>query len=122
MYVELADVAVRLLAELALERGTDLYAWCIMPDHVHLLMQDQDIVKFVRLFKGRMTPKSRTLDPTRSLWQRSFYDHALRKEESLETVAVYIWQNPVSAGLVEHAAVYPWSGSLVWPSWRQFVL
>ncbi|MDQ7783175.1 MAG: transposase [Desulfomonilaceae bacterium] len=122
IYVELADVAVQLLADLASERKTSLYAWCIMPDHVHLLLQDEEIVEFLRLFKGRMTPKSRRLDPTRTLWQRSFYDHALRKDESLETVAVYIWQNPVRLGIVDHAFVYPWSGSLVWPNWRQFFL
>jgi putative transposase len=121
-HVELADSAVRLLVDLAWERQTALYAWCIMPDHVHLLLQDRNIVEFVRLFKGRMTPKSRALEPTRILWQRSFYDHCLRNEESLTTVAVYIWRNPVRAGIVDHASHYTWSGSLVWPGWKQFLL
>jgi putative transposase len=121
IHVELADSAVSLLTDLASERETALYAWCVMPDHVHLLLQDRDIVEFVRLFKGRMTPQSRSLEPTRVLWQRSFYDHCLRGEESLTTVAVYIWDNPVRAGLVDAAAQYAWSGSLVWPGWRQFL-
>ena len=120
LYAELADAAVRLLCDLAAERETALYAWCVMPDHVHLLLQDGDIVEFVRLFKGRMTPRGRVLEYERVLWQRSFYDHALRKEESLTTVAIYIWQNPVRAGIADHAASYAWSGSLVWPDWRQF--
>jgi len=118
----LADSAVSLLIHLASQRETALYAWCVMPDHVHLLLQDRDIVEFVRLFKGRMTTRSRALEPSRVLWQRSFYDHSLRKEESLTTIAVYIWGNPVRAGIVDHASCYRWSGSLVWPGWRQFLL
>jgi putative transposase len=120
LYRKLADAAVQLLIDLALERDATLYAWCIMPDHVHLLLQDNDLVGFVRLFKGMLTTKSRALEPTRPLWQRSFYDHALRTEESLETVALYIWQNPVRAGIVEHASCYAWSGSLAWPGWKEF--
>jgi REP element-mobilizing transposase RayT len=89
-----------------------------MPDHVHLLLQDKDIIEFVRLFKGRLTPAARGLEPGRALWQRSFYDHALRWEESLSHVALYIWQNPVRAGIIDCAWNYPWSGSLVWPDWK----
>jgi putative transposase len=120
-YCELAEVAVRLLADLASARDAALYAWCVMPDHVHLLLQDRDIVDFVRLFKGNMTPKSRALDPSHVLWQRSFYDRGLRKEEPLITVSLYIWENPVRAGIVDHASSYTWSGSLVWPDWKQFL-
>ena len=96
-----------------------MYSWCLMPDHVHILVQDDDLIGMVRNFKGRMTPKSRALEPSRKLWQESFYDHILRKEESVLKVADYIWQNPVRAGLVDHPSQYPWSGSEVWPSWKE---
>jgi hypothetical protein len=52
------------------------------------------------------------------LWQRRFYDHALRASESIEIVAGYIWNNPVRAGLVSEADDYPFSGSLVWDARR----
>jgi putative transposase len=117
-YCELAATTTDLLADLAKNRGTALHAWCIMPDHIHLLLQDKDIVEFVRFFKGRLTPEARRLEPGRALWQRSFYDHALRWEESLSDVALYIWQNPVRAGIIDCASDYPWSGSLVWPDWK----
>jgi REP element-mobilizing transposase RayT len=122
LYPGLADTAMRLLIDLASERRTALYAWCVMPDHVHLLLQDRDLVEFIRLFKGKMTPQSRALEPTRALWQESFYDRCMRTEESLTTVAVYIWRNPVRAGLVDQASDYRWSGSSVWPEWRKFLL
>jgi hypothetical protein len=89
-----------------------------MPDHIQLLLQDKDVVEFVHLLKGRLTPEARRLEPGRALWQRSFYDYALRREESLWDVALYLWQNLVRAGIVDCACDYPWSGSLVWPDWK----
>ena len=120
-YAELSEETVQLLIQLASDRGSMLYAWCIMPDHIHLLLQDTNIIDFVRLFKGKLVPKAAVLKQDQRLWQRSFYDRGLRKEESLEQTAVYIWENSLRAGLVAHATEYPWSGSLVWPNWRDFV-
>ena len=119
-YPELAQETVELLTRLAADRGSMLYAWCIMPEHIHLLLQDNNIIEFVRMIKGKLVPKAALLKQDHRLWQRSFYDHGLRKEESLERTAVYIWENPVRAGLFAHATQYTWSGSLVWPNWRGF--
>ncbi|HAA02332.1 MAG TPA: transposase [Syntrophobacteraceae bacterium] len=118
LYKRLSAKLVELLLDLAKTRKTILYAWCIMPDHIHMLAQDKDVVELVRLLKGRLIPAARRLEPGRVLWQRSFYDHALREVESLPAVALYIWQNPVRAGIIDSACAYPWSGSLVWPDWK----
>ena len=91
-----------------------------MPDHIHILIEDLDIVEYVRLFKGTMTPLARKKDPTRQLWQRSFYDHAVRQEESVYNIALYIWENPVRARIVDAPKLYTWSGSEVWPDFRTF--
>jgi putative transposase len=92
-----------------------------MPEHVHLLLQDDNIIEFLRRIKGKMVPKAAALKPDQRLWQRSFYDHGIRKEETLEKIAAYIWENPVRAGLVGHATEYTWSGSLEWPNWRELI-
>jgi len=118
-YSELADLLVQTLRATAKERAAGLFAWCVMPDHVHLLLRDPSVVDFVGLVKGRCTPVARLYDPKRRLWQRSFHDHGLRREESLLSVARYILDNPVRGGLVEDAVDYPWSGSEAWPSWRE---
>jgi len=120
LHTELAAEDQRFLSELSFERGSRVYAWCIMPDHVHLLLQDPAVVDFVRLFKGRLTPRATRFEPGEEMWQRSFHDHGLRKEETLEGVARYIWENPVRKGLVAHATEYNWSGSEVWSNWRDF--
>ena len=89
-----------------------------MPDH--FLLQGRRVVELVRQFKGKLTPQAQAVEPGRKLWQRSFYDHALRKEESLNDVARYIWANPVRARIVKEPAEYAWTGSEVWTDWRSF--
>jgi len=120
MHPGLADSGVALLLNISEVRQTNLYAWCFMPDHVHLLVADRDILEFVRLFKGRMTPLASSREPWRRLWQRSFYDHAIRENESVRDVAIYIWGNPVRAGIVENPIEYALSGSQEWPNWGEF--
>ena len=44
------------------------------------------------------------------LWQKSFYDHVVRKEENLNSVAEYIFNNPVRKGMVENYDDYPFLG------------
>lgn len=117
-YPKLADDATTLLLETCRKRATSLFAWCIMPDHVHLLVGDENIISFVRAFKGRMTPKARAISPSRKLWQRSFYDHILRNTESVLDISGYIFENPVRSGLVALPHQYPFVGSEVWPNWR----
>jgi len=55
-----------------------------------VLLQDDEVVEFIRMFKGRMTPAARKIEPDRRFWQRSFFDHALRKEESLSDVQFHV--------------------------------
>jgi len=117
---QLCESAITLMQDVAIANRINNYAWCIMPDHIHLLIQGNDIICFVRLFKGKLTPVARSINPRRPLWQRSFFDHALRKEESVSDVACYIWENPVRAGLADKPTEYSWSGSEFWPDWKRF--
>lgn len=88
------------------------YAYCFMPDHVHLLVASEDgasMERFMRYFKqlSGYAYKKRT---GQSLWQISYYDHVLRAEEAVRPIAEYIWQNPVRRGLVDSPEKYPYSG------------
>ena len=116
----LADDAAAGIEDIAAARGTILHAWCVMPDHVHLLIDDVDVTAFVRVFKGKLTSSARWTDPARRLWQRSFHDHALRSGECVEKTVRYILSNPVRAGIVAVASQYRWSGSGSWPEWRDW--
>lgn len=116
----LADEMVGIIELTSPKRSSQLFAWCVMPDHLHLLAIATDIIAMVRSIKGRVTPVARRFDSHRKLWQRSFYDHGLRREESVEQVAIYIFENPIRKDLVERPNAYRWSGSNVWHNWRNF--
>jgi putative transposase len=92
----------------------NLYAFCFMPDHLHLVVTGKndlaDLVPLVRAFKGASTSVARKMHLI-NLWQKGYYDHALRDGESLDQAAWYIFLNPVRAGLVERAEEWPYSGS-----------
>ncbi len=48
-----------------------------------------------------------------NLWHISYYDHILRKEESIEGVTSYILENPVRKGFVSDYREYPFSRSFL---------
>jgi len=71
---------------------------------------DHSLTQLVGSWKSRCALAARRKGSF-GLWQRSFFDRALRREETVEAVALYIFNNPVRAGLVRRAADYPLSGS-----------
>ena len=93
-----------------------LYAYCIMPDHIHLLMSaspKKGIVEFVREVKSLSTRIFWKYGYTGKIWQASFYDHFLREDEDLQTVTGYILNNPVRRGIVKKWEDYGFCGSWV---------
>jgi REP element-mobilizing transposase RayT len=85
-----------------------------MPDHVHILAharsERSDFQTFMKRFK-QMTGFAYKRQMQRALWQTGYHDRILRDDESSETVARYILENPIRAGLTtawgEYA--YAWS-------------
>ena len=86
-------------------------AWVVMPDHVHWLFQlgeGMDLSAAVKRFKARSAHRvNGYLHRQGTLWQKAFYDHAVRKDEDVQGIARYIVANPLRAGLVEHIGDYP---------------
>ncbi|CAN5682342.1 hypothetical protein BH09VER1_BH09VER1_03140 [soil metagenome] len=76
----------------------------IMPDHLHALLSftsDDAFTDTVRTWK-RWTARQFSLT-----WQRDFFDHRLRRDESYVEKSDYILQNPVRAGLVDDWEKWP---------------
>ena len=48
------------------------------------------------------------------LWQRSYFDRTLRREDALPQLIGYVIANPVRAGLTQRTGDYPHWGSEVW--------
>ena len=113
----------------------------MMPDHIHLFVaggRDFDLGLWMRGLKrvvaaavtgGRAekdsaaeTAAATTMRPisgtsgsvlTASFWQRGFFDHLLRSEESYAQKWEYVRENPVRAGLVQRAEQWPYQGEIV---------
>ena len=84
---------------------------CVMPDHVHLLVSldggGRSLWDYVRYWKTRWAVRL-SVPEERPFWQRSFYDHWMRKDE-VGDYAAYILANPVRKGLVAEWQDYPFS-------------
>ena len=94
-------------------KGYDLRCYCIMPNHVHLVVrlpvEAPPLVKTLQLLKGysgRMA--NRELELSGAFWQSESYDHVVRPGE-LERITSYVLENPVKAGLVDDWEKWPYS-------------
>jgi REP-associated tyrosine transposase len=116
-------------------RNFAIHAYCLMPDHFHFLSEGlgptSDLLNLIKSFKLK-TSRTYARQTGQILWQRKFYDHILRPNESPDSVAWYIWLNPVRKGLSASVHTYPFNGSFtlriprlnppstIWvPPWRQ---
>lgn len=88
-----------------------MLAWVLMPDHAHWLLelgQKTDLSVTVNRLKSATARRvNQVLAREGSIWQKGFYDRAVRKEEDLRGVARYLVANPLRAGLVENIGDYP---------------
>ncbi len=128
--------------------GFKVWAYCFMPDHLHLLVEgeshDSDLKRFISSYKqhtgyyykmhvsrakalhygfekctGIKVNVAQGFSPAQNpaqrksfkLWQPSYYDHILRKDEDILSVAMYIVNNPVRKGLAKHFMDYEFIGS-----------
>jgi REP element-mobilizing transposase RayT len=84
---------------------------CVMPDHVHVMMSldggGSPLSQYVRQWKTLWSRRLARAEE-RPFWQRSFYDHWMRKGEERE-YALYIAGNPVRKGFVQDWREYPFT-------------
>jgi len=80
-----------------------LPAYCIMPDHVHLLVIPRTIERHVSCIVGSIKNRVRRdlAGSGKSItWQWGYFDRILRESEAISAVAHYVVMNPQRAGLV----------------------
>ncbi len=108
-----------------------LLAYCIMPNHVHVVLQPTaefeqakfddgpdigeredgrsplcEIMHSLKSYSAHEANK--LLGKNGAFWQRETYDHWIRSEEELERIVHYIQANPVEAGLSQRPENYFW--------------
>ena len=90
--------------------GFSIIACCLMPDHVHLLVEgledNSDLKSFVSRAK-QLSGYEFMKKYQRRLWQQYSYEHVLRDEESTRSVVAYILENPLRVKLAQAVYEYP---------------
>lgn len=86
-------------------RDNDYVLHCatVMPDHLHWLCTLGE-----RLTLSRIISKFKSLTPIQWDWQRNYYDHRLRADDSREPFSRYVFLNPYRKGLLRHDEEWPW--------------
>jgi putative transposase len=101
-----------LLAEAAKAAGTEVWAYCLMPNHVHLILVPRDADGLSRTLGEAHRQYTRFINGrhgwTGHLWQGRFGSVAM-DEEHLESAVRYVSLNPVRARLVREAQEWEWS-------------
>jgi len=94
--------------------GFTVMVFCFMPNHIHLLLQgnspDCDLKRFISAYKQSTGYQYKKQERSK-LWQPSYYDHVLRKDEDMFSIARYILGNPVRKNLATHFLEYKYVGS-----------
>lgn len=97
--------AIMVLRETQGRSQATTLAFVLMPDHLHWLLQlgeRSSLSQVVGTFKSL---SSRRIGE--SVWQKGFFDYAIRQDEDLPAIARYIIANPLRAGLVDKIGDYP---------------
>jgi putative transposase len=119
VFLTAAVVAATLdqISHAAREHEFAILAYCFMPDHLHLLVEARsdasDLIAFAHAVKQRTAYEYRRRFENRALWQKGYFEHVVRDDESTRTQAKYVLENPVRSGLITEPLAYPFSGSLV---------
>jgi putative transposase len=83
---------------------TETLAFVVMPDHLHWLFQLKNVHTLPAVVRGVKSFSARRIG--HPVWQKSFYDRGIRREDDLQAVARYLVANPVRAGLVSSVLHY----------------
>ena len=90
-----------------------LYCFCLMPNHVHLLIQvkkQETLNKIMRSLNLSYTLYFNSkYEKVGHLWQDRYKSKIIEKDSYLLECINYIEANPVRASLVSHIDKYPWS-------------
>ena len=76
----------------------DLHAWCVMPNHVHVLVQPHPGNALPRILHSWKSYTAHVIGRG-PIWQREYFDRVIRTSTDYATTKSYIQNNPAKAGL-----------------------
>ncbi|WP_379085598.1 transposase [Pedobacter sp. UC225_65] len=136
---ELAEVVIDSLAYCQKEKGLNIYAWCLMPSHLHMIVsatEEKNLSDIIRDFKKftakRIIATLKEINESRTwmlnkfqfaamihpknkdhkFWQDGFHPIILYGNDFMEQKLDYIHQNLVEANMVSEPACYVYSSAV----------
>ncbi len=107
------DSFVDLIAEACQRRPMRVLAYCLLPDHFHLVLwpfNDGDLSTWMAwLMTSQVRRYHQSHQSSGHLWQGRFKAFPIEADAHLPIVLRYVERNPVRAGLVERAEDWAWS-------------
>ncbi len=116
------DLLRRAYGSVQQQRPFRTIAICILPDHLHAIWTlpegDADFPRRWSLIKGRfaralpataLRTQSKLVRREKGIWQRRYWEHAVRDDDDLSRHIDYTYYNPVSHGLVTRVKDWPHS-------------
>ncbi len=95
----------------------ELIAYCVLPDHIHLLITlaegDHDFSSRIKEIKRKTTTSIRKVleKPNNEVWQGRFWEHTIKDQDDFQHCFDYIHYNPIKHGYSEK---YDWKWSSYW--------
>ncbi len=97
------------------DRRYRLIAWCIMPNHVHALIETRrewPLSSLVHSWKSYTAQRAnQILNRRGDFWFREYHDRFIRDDRHLAGAVEYIEENPVEAKLVSAREQWRWSSA-----------
>ena len=112
-----AEMAQAVVETLLAKHGADyrLYAFAVMPNHVHALLRPRADLSLSVVMKAWKSVSSRRIQGGGRLWAPDYFDRMVRDADHFDQARAYIHLNPVRAGLAQQAEDWPWSSKH--PQW-----
>ncbi|CAN5676735.1 transposase [soil metagenome] len=97
------------------EQRYRLLSWCLMPNHVHVVVEmlaGHSLSKLVWSWKSFTSKQANALlGRSGAFWDGDYFDRYMRNEDHLRRTIEYVEHNPVKAGLVANASDWAWSSA-----------
>jgi len=106
---------IDLLKKYSKKRNAQVLAYCLMTNHVHLLVKPKENESMYKMMQGVTLCytqfANRKYNRTGRLWESRYHSCVVDKDSYLWSVARYIETNPVRAGMVKKAEDYAYSSA-----------
>jgi len=103
------------LSKYSEEKEVPVLAYCLMPNHIHLLVRPSDEEALAKIMQGITLCYSKYFNEangrTGRLWECRYHSTVIDGDRYLWTVSRYIENNPVRAGIVKRPEEYPYSSA-----------